>query len=1014
MKRQFTLLFSLLFVSLITFGQSRVVTGNVTDENGDAAIAATVKVTGSETGTVTDLNGDFSLEVPENAESVTISYIGMQTQVVPITEGDLDVVMVAGDNFLDEVVVMGYYETNREQLTGSAVQVSSEDIEQVPVTSVDQALQGKVAGLTFSGESGTPGATGAIRIRGISSITAGNEPLFVIDGVPMTNNNYGGGTGSVSNDGQSSFTALASINQNDIESITVLKDASAIAAYGARGSNGVIVITTKKGSTGKTSFNFMSSYGVSNDATEGPQILTADQQLELQKDAIFNTFGEAYGFTKDQALEFGANNNLLYFGPDGYTNTDWADVITNEDAPLYEANLSASGGDEISNFYANFGYLNRDATVIGAEYERLTGALRYTRDVTENVTFNTNNTLSYGKQDGGLEQSAYFSSPRAAKYFTPSYEPVFNEEGNYNFNASYNPVWVQENDIHDNKLTRIMSNNSINWNTPIAGLDFTSRYSIDYSLNDYKNFGNRTHGDYQDVNGGSFRRNSSYRNKVFQNTLNYIFDLDGSHNFGINVIQEYQSQKTDNLSAYAEGFAADGLTNLDQAGSPQNTNSSFSDWYIASYTGVVNYDFNDKYVLNGSFRREGNSRFNADRRWGNFWALGAAWNIHQEEFMETDMIDFLKLRGSFGKTGNANVGLNQFQATLGYDADYDGAAAVYPAVFGNDELGWENANNYEAGLDFGLFNRLNGSFSWYQRDTYDMLLNVPLSLTQGFTSQTRNVGDMTNQGIELELNVDAVQTEDFQFSIGGNLATNDNEVTTLAKDALGEEINITTTKQRVETGHHVYEWYLPTWAGVDPQTGLDTWYVEGMDGETTSTFANAQRSFQGASFLPTLTAGINANINYKGFSIAANGYYAGGHKVYEEWHRYTNGTDLYPILYNGVSSLMDRWQEPGDITRISKIEYTGKPWQRHSKFLFDGDYFRLKNLTFGYDLPSDFLSGLGIQNAQIFLRGTNIYTKVKDENLVYDPEIQISGDPGSTELTNPVPKSFIGGVNIKF
>ena len=1013
--KKLSTLFGLMFL-VISFAYSqRTITGTITDGN-DPLIGATVKVQGESMGTITDIDGKFTLSVPDGTTEIVVSYTGFETQTVNIAgRSDIDVVLSEGI-LIDEVVVMGYYSAKREQLTGSAVQLEKEKIEQIPVSSVDRILQGKVAGLTFAGESGTPGASGNIRIRGISSITTGNEPLYVVDGVPVANYNYGTGASST-------FTSLSSMNPNDIESVTVLKDASAIAAYGARGTNGVIVITTKSGKRGKTKFNLNSSYGVSNDAWDGPQVLTADQQVELLGDAIFNTYGESEGFTREEAIDFGRENLYntnaeIYDWIDaGKPVHDWAKEITNVNAPRYDVNLSASGGGEQFDFYATLGYLDQEATVVGGAYKRYNAGLRLTYDVAERIKFSTNNTYSNGLQDALLEQSAYFSSPRAAKFFTSPANAPRLEDGTYNFGFNFNPLHVAENDIDNSIISRISTNNALTWDIPIEGLKFTTRYTIDQTSGDLKQYRNRIHGDGASVEGSAFRRWRRFTNSVFQNNLTYNWQLGGDHNFSFQAIQEYQQEHLHYLSAYAEGFSTDGLTNLDQAGSPQSTNSSFDDWYVASYTGLLNYNFGNRFVFNATLRREGNSRFDRENRWGNFYAVGAGWNIHEEAFIRDgslgNVFHFLKLRGSLGTTGNSNIGLNRYQATLGYNADYGGQAAIYPANFGTKDLTWEKANNYEVGVDFGLMNRITGSFSYYLRQTYEMLLDDPLPLSSGFTSQTRNLGEMDNSGIEIELSADIVKTRDFTFTIGGNLGTNKNEVTgmPLLDEESGDLKTITGRFTRVEVGHTVNEWYIRKFAGVDPQTGLNTWYINGVDGETTDNYNDAEKGWQGTSALPTKTAGVFLDLKFKNVSLSASGYYAGGHQVYESWTRYTNGTDLWPLWFNGVTELMDRWQQPGDVTRISRFEFGTKPWRDFSKYLYDGDYFRVKDVTLGYDFNGAALQNMGIGNAKIFVRGTNLFTWVKDPNMKYDPEVPIHG---FTELTTPPVKTILGGININF
>ncbi|TRZ43085.1 SusC/RagA family TonB-linked outer membrane protein [Robertkochia solimangrovi] len=1019
MKSKFTWILTLFlaFGLQFSFAQEKTISGTVTDQDGLPLPGANVSVKGTARGTQTDFDGNYSLSASVG-EVLTFSYIGQKSEERTVgTSSTINVQLMADSQALEEVVVLGYATTNKAELTGSTVQLNAEAIEQAPVASVDQVLQGKVAGLVITNSSGTPGSTTDIRIRGISSITAGNEPLYVIDGVPVVNNNV-----SATSSG-SSLSPLASINPNNIESMTVLKDASATAAYGARGANGVIVITTKTGKSGKTVFNLSTSYGFSNDATDGPTVLTGAQREMLFYEALYNTYGAAYDFDIDGAQAFyeantgSFGNDYVVWNAAGRPEAHWADVVTNRDAPIQEYNLSASGGDETSNFFASLGYYKQEATVIGSDFDRITGQLNFSKQLSPAFRFSTTNSASHSYQDGLLETSAYFSSPRTIKFFQPPIEMPYNEDGSINLNTTLpNPLWIAQEDIDDSKFTRIITNNSLTWDTPVENLSFTTRVNIDYQVYNYKRYRNRIDGDGSSTNGYGWQANRNRANYVFQNSVDYTWNVSDDHSFDFKVLQEYQKNRLYYLEADGDSFGDDGLTNLNSAGNPTTANSWYTDWAVASYMGLMHYSaFNGRYVFDATYRREGNSRFASDNRWGNFWSVGGAWNIHRESFLEgSNLFSNLKLRASYGVTGNANIDLNQYQALLNYDSDYAGEGASYPGTFGNNDLSWETSHTYDIGIEMGFFrNRITANVGYYNRESKDLLLDVPLSLTTGFTSQTRNIGRMENKGIEVEANFEIIRSNDFNLSIGGNFASNNNEVLELAKDAFGEEINITNGIKRVETGHTVYEWYMPSYAGVDPDTGVDLWYTDGEGSETTTTFSQANSVYQGSSALPTFTAGMNFHIDVKGFFLDAQGYYAGGHKVYEDWARYTNGRDLFTLLYyNGVDAILDRWQQPGDTgTRFGKMEFTTFPWQRDNKFLYDGDFFRLRNVTFGYDFNQDFLDTIGFSAARVFVRGTNMFTWVKDDRMKYDPETDATG---YLKLATPPVKSVVFGVNLKF
>jgi TonB-linked SusC/RagA family outer membrane protein len=989
----------------------KTVAGTVLDDGGLPLPGATVIEKGTSNGVSTDFDGNFSIEVAENAV-LEISFIGYSTAEISASADDFNITLSA-DNELEEVIILGYTSQRRSEVTGSVTQLDSEDLTQLTVPTVDQALQGQVAGLTITQNSGTPGSTSQIRIRGISSITAGNEPLYVIDGVPVVN-------GNVSNSDASSFmSALSAIDANNIASISVLKDAASTAQYGARGANGVILITTKGGQSGEAKFNISSYYGVQNDAIYGPEMLTAQQRFELYSEGLFNDNPSTFSSISDAGDYILANvGSYTTWDANGRPDSNWADAITNDNAPIQEHNFSASGGDEKSTFYASLGYMKQEATVIGASFDRISGALNITRKLNDKLTFSSNNSVGVTEQEGILEQSAYFEGPRTAKFFGNPLLQVLNEDGTPNQYGGGvpNPLYITRENINDTKFTRIVTNNSLSYDI-MEGLTFGTRLNIDYLIYDRKSYSNTIYG-YSVPNGGEL--SDAHRNAVtyvVQNYLDYNWELNDDHSFDFKLLQEYQTYRSTYLSADGESFPDAGLFYLDNAGSPVGVSSSYSDWHVGAYLASVHYvGFSGKYVGDLTYRREGNSRFGPDNRWGDFYSIGAAWNLHKEDFLaDSDIFDNLKLRASYGKSGNANISTNQYQALLAYDADYAGQGAVYTSTFGNSNLSWETNYSYDVAVDFGMFDgKLAGSLGYYNRLSEDLLLDVPLSLTTGFDSQTANVGSVKNSGIEFEFNYNVISSEDFNFSIGGNLATTENEITKLAKDPNGDTIKLQTSTTLIDEGQPIYAWFLPTWAGVNPQTGAEEWYVNGVDGATTTVFNEAEQVLQGGSALPTFTAGLNIHLDYKGFFLDANGFYAGGHKVYEGWHRYINesavGFSVGP--YQGYSSLLtDAWRQPGDVTRNGQITAGTVPWQRHSKFLYDGDWARLRTLTFGFNFDKSTLAGTGLDGLRLYVRGNNLLTWKKSDYQKWDPEVDLGGETG---LQTPPTQSFIVGLNLKF
>ncbi|WP_318310404.1 SusC/RagA family TonB-linked outer membrane protein [Flagellimonas crocea] len=1007
-----------LFICGITaaLAQERSISGTVTAQDGLPLPGVSIVVVGTTNGTQTDFDGNYSISASVG-QVLRFSYIGQKT--VERTVGSSSVVNVTMEDdtqALEEVVVTGYTSQKRSDITGSVVKVESEKLSEIIAPSVDQALQGNVSGLTVSSTSGTPGSTSNIRIRGISSITAGNEPLYVIDGVPVSNGNVG------TSGAYSSLSALAGLDQSNIESITVLKDASATAQYGARGSNGVILITTKRGKVGKTTFSISSSYGFQNDAITGPVPLSAANRLELAAEAYYN---DGVVDSKAEGIEYVLNiPAFAQWDAMGRPEARWDRAVANKDAVIQQHSFSAAGGGEGHTFFASLGYMQQEATVIGSDFERISGALNFSKDLTPNITFSTNNQASHMLQNAFLETSAYFESPRSVKYFLSPLVQPYNPDGSYNlFGGSLpNPLYLTENNTSENRLTRMVTNNNITWDFA-KGFTYGTTFNIDFQLYNFRTYSNPTYGYGAATSGDASQYDRTNVFYVFQNYLDYSLNLNDEHRFKFKLLQEYQSNRRYFLGAEGQNFADEGLENLDNLGTPTSISSSFNDWYVGAYMGLLNYSaFDSRYVLDLSYRREGNSRFSKKNRWGNFWSVGAAWNLNRENFLaDSDVVNTLKLRASYGVTGNALISLNQYQSLFGYAADYGGEGAQYVDTFGNDDLTWETSKTLDVGMDFGLFkNFLTGSVAFFDRDSEDLLLDVPLSETTGFSSQVQNIGALNNKGYEIEVNFNLVDTEDVKLSIGGNFSKVENEITSLPVDPNGEERTITTVRTRIETGHPAYAWYMPTWAGVNPETGVEEWYINGVDGETTDNFNEAEAVFQGGNAVPTTTAGLNLNFSYRGFFLNASGYYAGGHKIYEGWHLYLNQSNSYPILtFQGYTSLLDRWQQPGDIARNGAFTTSSSPWQRHSKYLYDADFIRLRALTVGYDVPSRALETIGLTKLRFFVRGNNLLTWVKDDNLLFDPEVDVDSqngtvDPGETGLETPPTRSISLGVNINF
>lgn len=1019
MKTKFNGILTLLLalVVQVSFAQQKTVSGTVSDSSG-ALPGVSIIIKNSTIGTETDFDGKYSIS-SKSGDVLVFSYLGYTSVEKTVGNSNtINVTLKEDANVLDEVVVLGYGTKTKNELTGSVVTIKAAQIRDVPVVSVDQALQGRVAGLQISSTSGTPGAVQDIRIRGAGSLSASNSPLYVIDGVPVVSGDFSGSGAS------SSLSVLASLNAADVESMTVLKDASATAAYGARGSNGVIVITTKRGKQGKARFTFSSSYGFQNEANNNRKPLTAAQRDELMVESIFAWAGPFFGWTSmDQAKTYSRATNrgsVTSSGWDGITEHGWGDLVANKDATVQNYNFSVSGGNEGTSYYASLGYNETEMLVIGDPFRRISGSVNLTSQLRDNIKLTQAVNVSNSKQNPVLENGSYFGNPFLTRYYMNPFFSPYNADGTLNITnigSLHNTLYREKHNVTYNKLTRMSSNTKVDIGL-MENLTFSSRMGLDFVLNEYKNYNNRYNGDGRNVNGSVSVSDSKNFNWVSQNSLNYKFNIGDKHNFDVTALFEYQKNQNTFLSGYGENFSTDGLTNISSAGANFDASSSESDWINVSYLGMINYNYDGKYILDATYRREGSSRFGTGQRFGDFGSVGAAWNAHTESMFEDSIFNTLRLRASWGITGNSGIGLNSFQALLAYDADYAGNGAIYPSQLGNPLLTWEKGNTYDIGVDFGLWNnKLSGNIAYFNRRTFDLLQSVPLSPTTGFTGQNTNIGEVVNTGVEVELNYDIINSGDFNWSVSGNMGTVKNEITALAKNSIGDDINpIATSSTRASVvGKPIGAWFMRTWAGVDPATGEPNWYVDGISGAVTSNYNSAARAYQDdKSSLPTYNGGLSTHIEYKNIFFDATLYFTGGNKVYENNSVHYMRTNSFTLgSYNGADELYTRWQKPGDITNVPKLNYGANDnfHATSSRHLYDGDYMRLRDVTLGFKLPQDLLSKMGLNSATFTVKGTNLYTWVKDSGLKLDPEVQASG---FTTLTTPPVKSIVLGINVNF
>jgi TonB-dependent starch-binding outer membrane protein SusC len=1016
--RKVVLLLIAMVLSVSYIWAQRTITGKVRDDKGSAIPGASVIVKGTNLGTSTGSDGSFSISVPSNAKALIVSSVGLGEREITLTANNDYAVSLstrAGD--MTEVVVVAYGTKKKTELTGSVATVKGADIENKPFTSVDKALQGAVAGLQSVAASGAPGANQQIRIRGISSITASNAPLWVIDGVPVLANDLSRQT--------TSANILSTLNPNDIESISVLKDAASASIYGNRAANGVILVTTKKGRAGKTKFRFDTEIGQSDIAyvNDDYRPLNAAEYLAITREGLVN-FGASQATIDATLASRGGSNNVDY---------DWLKGVTQKGAQQ-QYNLSALGGNDKTTFYMSGGYFYQQGTVIKSSLSRYSGNIRVTNKASDKLTINANINGGFVRQKTPLAGGAFGNPVLSSRFVLPT-KPAYKPDGSLNFLSPdfrtsdlYNTIAVAELDKRYLKELSLRGNVSAEYEI-IKNLKVKSSFGADLSVLEEDQYNNPLYGDGAVYGTGSplFNPGVTYNlsttgrvieaytrwfNWNWANTISYKGDIlkSGDLSYSVQGGVEANENRQYFSSLQGRGFSISPLLYLQYPSStatPTTASGAISEATFLSFFGLGDINYQDRFILSGSFRRDGSSRFGSNNRWGNFWSVGGSWNIDKENFMKSlSFFDQLKIRASYGVTGNGGIGNYDWFPSYAFSSSYNSIPGSVPGNVGNLDLSWEINKPLNIGLDVSVFkSRLNVSVDWYRRKSEELLLNVPLSPTSGFASQTQNIGEMENKGIELSIIATPVRSKDFTWTVNFNFARNKNKVLTLpgGNPIIGTFI--------IKEGLDVQSFYTRVYAGVDQANGDPLWYLDSTKTTTTNVYSSAQRVAYGSAS-PKFFGGFTNTLSYKGFTVEAQFNYQFGNLVQDSWASYYLGAG-FNAGFNKIYRVLDRWQKPGDQTDIPKyIEGGNKSFQSFSSFyLAEGDFIRLRNLQIGYDLPKSFLSRIKVENASFYVRGTNLWTWVKDKKLGWDPE---EGIASQTNLDVLIPKSITFGLNLGF
>lgn len=989
------LLFLLITVCTIAFAaDARIVKGKVVSaSDNEPLIGATVMPVGQGQGVATDVDGAFTLNVADKVKQIQVSYVGFATKTVNVGDYVL-VTLESSDNTLDEVTItVAYGQQKREAKTGAITTVRAEEIKDVPATSVDKMLSGKMAGVSITSSSGQPGSGTSIRIRGASSINASNAPLWVVDGVPVMSGDY--------SDLTNTNNATAVINPNDIDNITVLKDAAAASVYGSRAANGVILVTTKSGRAGKNTFNVRARFGVSSLANDNDfGVMTGRELLQFQRDAIINA-----GKNPDDPT-----GGSVYYRPFELLTrpqTNWMDAFTHN-GTMQEYEVSASGGSNKTTYYNSLQYHQNEGVFYGFDYKKFGARVNVNHELSKylktGVRFNLNYTQTKDVPTGDL----FYANPAYAGLMINPWTPFYDENGNYNTdipeNSNSNPLATAAYDDQSEKAWHMQGNLFLEW-TPIRQLTLRTTNAVELRWTDGKRYWSEKSHNYAAGYPILQTTNTHYRSLTTSNTATWQDIYNDVHNLRVLVGQEASHDYGHQYYIKSQGLNPDIPNHSTGTAGAWEAAYADSKTTLLSFLGIVDYNYDSRYFLQLSARYDGSSKFGKNNQYGFFYSVGASWNAHNEEFMKEyrSWLSLAKVRVSYGINGNDGIGSYKQYGTYG-PASYNGITGMLPSTAANNDLSWEKNKSFNVGLDFGFWNnRLTGSLDFYTRKTTDMLLSKAQSYTSGFSSILSNVGSMRNTGIELQADVNIIDNKDWQWNVGLNLSHNKTKVLDL-----GDDDKLTDGVLHIVKGKSLYSYYLLDYYGVNPVNGEALWRAE--DGTLTNNVSDAARVYAGSPE-PDLTGGINTTVSYKGISLSAVGEIKLGNEILIQENSIFQA-DGAEMNVNQVKSALNYWKKPGDTNCNPKPianNTTSSMTANSTRFMEDGSYFRIKDVTLSYTLPSNLIKKAALSNVRVYATAQNLYT-FHDVNF-WDPERGINGLGLGVY---PVTKTFAIGAEVTF
>jgi len=1050
MKRKLMMFLALFFMGIGVITAQTQVRGTVVDDAGEPVIGATIQIQGTTQGTVTDINGNFTLSAPASGKLV-VSFVGYTTQIVAVGP-NVQVVLLTDTQILDEVLIVVPYGTARKStFTGSAAVVNTEQIGKIQTSNISKALEGAVAGVQVLGGTGQPGSSAAIRIRGIGSVNSSSAPLYVLDGAAY--------------DGD-----LNSINSEDIESISVLKDAAAASLYGARGANGVVMITTKKGKAGKATVSAKANLGTTSRAIPEYDRVNTQQYYELMWEGWKNSRVIAGNMTEDAAAALAsgdtpngivrklggynpyniANDQLI--GLDGKMNPnaqllyqdDWYDALS-QNGLRQDYNIAVNGGVDKTTYYISLGYLNEEGHVKWSDYDRITGRVGVDSRINDwfkvdaSLSGTTANTLGF------LAEGTYTTNPF---YYSRMMGPIYpiyqrNSDGSIASDANGNqlfdmgggsseyawdghtrPYAPNSNlvvtlplDIRGNKRNSLTARVAADI-TFAEGLNLRIMGSNDIRNIYYTTYQNNKYGDAEAVEGRSTKEYSLTNSYTFNQVLTYNKSFNDVHDISVLLGHENYKLQSNNVWATRTGFKfpTDELI----AGAVAEGSSSYKDEYtLEGYFSNLSYAYNDKYYLSGSVRYDGSSRFSRKSRWGGFWSLGASWRIKQETFLQdVDWIDDLKFKASYGEQGNDAISTYYGYQSLFSIDDTNNAnktGSIYSKL-ANDDLQWEKNSNFNTGLEFSLLDgRLRGGFEYFIRQSSNLLFEVPLPQSTGISVRWENVGTMKNNGIELQVTGDIVRTPDFGWTIDVNATHYKNKITKMPVDNEGKPKEIVSGTKKLSEGHSIYDFWLRDFVGVDPENGAIQFNKDILDDKDEPTGEkeitndhNAASYYYLGSAIPDIYGGVTNTFRYKGFDLSVFFTYSIGGLFYD--------SNYAALMHTGAFGshmhvdLLDRWTPENKDTNVTRLQnnYTSAT-AASDRWLTDAGYLSLRNITIGYTFPKSLINRLDLSSLRIFATGDNLGLRSARKGM--DPQQAFTGVADHTYA----PTRTLGlGINLTF